>query len=509
MKIKKLVFFFLLLIFSTVNAQFHDYSVKYGMQGHFLVQNTDFDNELYRYSYQARGFLRFELVSSLEAELGVGIGKINAFDHLKHLWATSIIPADLRFIFAPFRGDKLNPYVYAGVGMLQWTVENKPASISPEITEEGGWTQFVPFGGGVELAISDDVILDFSAGYNMTFTDDLNYYNNGENKDGYFDFGVGFTFVTGSGNTDEDSDGLTENEERQIGTNPKIADTDNDGLKDGDEILKYKTDPLVADSDKDGLNDSEEAIKFNTDPNSVDTDGDELNDFVEVKKYNSDPNKKDTDDDKLGDGYEVNKFKTNPAKKDSDDDGLDDFVELDKYKTNPTNADTDGDGLNDGKEVNTFNSNPNKEDTDGGGTNDLIEFNRKTNPQNADDDIDKTQILDISVPMVLEGVTFTTNEATINPESEFILNKAFNTLVAHPNLSVEIQGYTDNIGSDVSNQKLSQKRADAIRVWLVKKGIQNTRLTAKGYGESNPIANNNTKEGRQKNRRITFLKISE
>ncbi|MCP5061016.1 MAG: OmpA family protein [Ignavibacteriae bacterium] len=509
MKIKKLIFILFFLLLATNFAQFHDYSVKYGMQGHFLVQNTDFDNELYRYSYQARGFLRFEIISNIEAEFGVGIGKINAFDHLKHLWTTSIIPADLRFIFAPFRGEKLNPYVYAGVGILQWNVEDEPASISPEITEKSGWTQFVPIGGGVELAISDDIIMDFSAGYNMTFTDDLNYYNNGENNDGYFDFGVGLTFVTGSGNTDKDSDGLTENEEKQIGTNPKIADTDGDGLHDGDEILKYKTDPLALDSDMDGLNDSEEAINCNTDPNSVDTDGDELSDFVEVKKYDSDPNKKDTDDDKLSDGYEVNKYKTNPIKKDTDDDGLDDFVELDKYKTNPSNADTDGDGLNDGKEVGKFNSNPNKKDTDDGGTNDLLEFARKTDPNNPDDDIDETQILDVTKPIVLEGVTFSNNKAIINPTSEFILNKAYNTLVAYPNLKIEIQGYTDNIGRAISNQNLSQERADAVKVWLVKKGIVNTRLTAKGYGESNPIANNNTEEGRQKNRRISFLKISE
>lgn len=509
MKIKKLIFILFFLLLATNFAQFHDYSVKYGMQGHFLIQNTDFDNELYRYSYQARGFLRFEIMSSIEAELGVGIGKIIAFDHLKHLWATSIIPADIRFVFAPFQDEKLNPYVYAGVGILQWSVEDKPASLSPEATEEGGWAQSVPFGGGVELAVSDDIILDFSAGYYMTFTDDLNYYNNGENNDGYFDFGVGFTFVTGSGNTDDDNDGLTEKEEKQIGTNPKISDTDSDGLNDGDEILKYKTDPLTADSDKDGLNDSEEVVKYNTDPNSIDTDGDELSDFVEVKRYDSDPNKKDSDADKLGDGYEVNKYKTNPAKKDSDDDGLDDFVELDKHKTNPLNADTDGDGLIDGKEVGKFNSNPNQKDTDGGGTNDLLEFARKTNPNNPDDDIDESLILDISTSIVLEGVTFSNNKAIINPSSEFILNKAYNTLVAYPDLKVEIQGYTDNIGKAISNQKLSQKRADAVKVWLVKKGIVNTRLTAKGYGESNPIANNNTEEGRQKNRRISFLKVSE
>ncbi|MEE9432163.1 MAG: OmpA family protein [Melioribacteraceae bacterium] len=508
MKIKNLIFILLFLILSTTFAQFHNYSVKYGIQGHFLIHNTDFDNELYRFSYQGRGYLRYEITPSIEAEIGVGIGKLNAFDNYKSLWATSIVPADLRLVIAPFDGDKLNPYVYGGFGMLRWFVEDKPLSVSPEATKESGWTQFVPVGLGVELAVADDILLDFSAGYNLTFSDDLNYFNSGSGNDGYFDFGVGFTFVTGSGNTDADNDGLTEREEKELGTDPNVADTDGDGLNDGDEVKKYNTDPLATDSDKDGLNDYEEVVKYNTDPNSVDTDGDELNDYAEVKNHKTDPNKKDTDGDTLGDGYEVNKYKTNPAKKDTDDDGLGDFAELDKHKTNPSNADTDGDGLNDGIEINNFNSDPNKADTDGGGTNDYSEYNRKTDPHNPDDDIDESQILDISSPMVLEGVTFATAKAIINPSSEFILNKAYNTLVTYPNLKVEIQGYTDNVGSATSNQKLSQKRADAVKLWLVKKGIDATRLTAKGYGEDNPIANNNTKEGRQNNRRIGFQKLN-
>ncbi len=486
MKIKTILIVFSFLVFSTTFGQFHDYSVKYGIQGHFLIHDTDFDNDPYRFSHQTRGFLRFELTSGVETELGVGLAKLTAFDFFKSQWETVLIPADLRIVFAPFNFEKVNPYVYGGFGSLRWNVKIKPKSISPKATQESGWTQFIPFGAGVELAVSDNFLLGFSGGYNHTFSDDINYYNNGNANDGYFDFGASFIFVTGSGNTDADNDGLTEKQEKEIGTNPKIADTDGDGINDGDELNKYNTNPLAKDSDKDGLNDYEEIFTYKTDANSSDTDGDELSDYAEIITYKSNPNKKDTDGDSLGDGYEVNKYKTNPIKKDTDGDGLDDNIELNKFKSNPL-----------------------LKDTDNGGTDDFTEFKRKTDPNKPEDDvaIKKTEILDINAPMILEGVTFETGKAILTPESENILTKALNTLKAYPHLKVEIRGYTDNVGSAAFNLKLSQKRADAVKQWLVKKGIDATRLSAKGYGEANPIASNRTKEGRRKNRRIEFSKI--
>ncbi len=504
MKLKITFLFLFILMLSTSFGQFHDYSVKYGIQGHFLIHDTDFDNEPYRFSHQVRGFLRFELLSGIEAEFGVGMSKLTAFDFFKSQWATTLIPADFRLVFAPFNFEKVNPYVYGGFGSLRWNVETKPKSISPKETKESGWTQFIPVGGGVELAVSDVFLLGFAAGYNFTFSDDLNYYNNGNANDGYFDFGASFIFITGSGNTDSDKDGLTERQEKALGTNPKVADSDRDGINDGDEVNKYNTDPLKKDSDNDGLNDYEEIFTYLTDANSVDTDGDELTDYAEIMTYKTDPNKKDSDGDTLGDGYEINKYKTNPAQKDSDNDGLADNNELEKYKTSPTNADTDNDGLNDGLEVNQFKSDPLVKDTDNGGTDDFTEYQRKTDPRNPDDDIAAKNILDISAPMILKGVTFVTNKATLTPESEAILMKALNTLRAYPKLKVEIKGYTDNVGKSSYNLKLSQKRAKAVKIWLVKKGIDATRLIAKGYGEANPIATNKTEEGRKKNRRIEF-----
>lgn len=105
---------------------------------------------------------------------------------------------------------------------------------------------------------------------------------------------------------------------------------------------------------------------------------------------------------------------------------------------------------------------------------------------------------------VLVGVNFEFNSAKITPESYPILFDAAKTLLSFTDLKVEIQGYTDNIGSESYNKTLSQKRADAVKLYLTSKGVSESRLKAVGYGESNPAADNKTADGRAMNRRIEF-----
>ena len=78
------------------------------------------------------------------------------------------------------------------------------------------------------------------------------------------------------------------------------------------------------------------------------------------------------------------------------------------------------------------------------------------------------------------------------------------TLAAFPDAQVEVQGHTDDIGSDASNLALSQDRADSVLAYLVSSGVDAERLTAVGYGETVPVADNETPEGRQINRRVVF-----
>ena len=73
-----------------------------------------------------------------------------------------------------------------------------------------------------------------------------------------------------------------------------------------------------------------------------------------------------------------------------------------------------------------------------------------------------------------------------------------------PSLKIELSGHTDNVGSNASNEKLSQKRAEAVRSYLVSRGVDGLRITAIGYGSQRPVDENATKEGRANNRRTEF-----
>jgi len=111
--------------------------------------------------------------------------------------------------------------------------------------------------------------------------------------------------------------------------------------------------------------------------------------------------------------------------------------------------------------------------------------------------------------VVLKGITFDFNSAVIRPTSYPVLDDAAKVFQAKPNMRVEISGHTDSVGSDSYNQKLSYQRANAVRDYLIRyHNIDPTRLIAVGYGESQPIADNRTKYGRDENRRIEFKVLS-
>lgn len=109
--------------------------------------------------------------------------------------------------------------------------------------------------------------------------------------------------------------------------------------------------------------------------------------------------------------------------------------------------------------------------------------------------------------LVLEGVNFDFDKSAIRQEDLDDIDKDVASLESWGNVNIEVAGHTDSRGSDEYNTKLSQRRVEAVRNYLVSKGIAADRLSAKGYGESQPVADNATDEGRFKNRRVELVQM--
>lgn len=104
-----------------------------------------------------------------------------------------------------------------------------------------------------------------------------------------------------------------------------------------------------------------------------------------------------------------------------------------------------------------------------------------------------------------ETVLFDFGEAELRPDAEPSLQGVVELVGDHPGARTEVQGHTDSIGSDAFNQSLSERRAAAVSAWLAAHGVDPATLTTAGYGSSRPVADNDTEEGRQQNRRVEVI----
>lgn len=111
--------------------------------------------------------------------------------------------------------------------------------------------------------------------------------------------------------------------------------------------------------------------------------------------------------------------------------------------------------------------------------------------------------------VVLDNVTFETSKTIIRAPSFPMLNKVAELLKNKKNMVIEVSGHTDDVGETMANQKLSEGRANAIKNYLVSKGVKPEQITAKGYGKTKPIADNKTAAGRAQNRRIEIKILKE
>ncbi len=105
----------------------------------------------------------------------------------------------------------------------------------------------------------------------------------------------------------------------------------------------------------------------------------------------------------------------------------------------------------------------------------------------------------------MADVLFAFGKYDLRPNTREALAKLSGIVLGHPGLKLSVEGYTDSIGSDEVNQTLSQKRADTVRDYLVQQGVDASSITATGFGKSNPVASNDTDQGRQQNRRVEII----
>lgn len=186
----------------------------------------------------------------------------------------------------------------------------------------------------------------------------------------------------------------------------------------------------------------------------------------------------------------------------------------------PTPSDTDGDGILDDvdadplqpEDFDQFEDEDGKPDPDNDqdGIPDTQD-GAPNEPENVNGYKDEDGIPDeapIKKHFILEGLTFKSGKAEVEPSSVSILDKLYQDMAEDSHAKIEIRGYTDNLGSIEVNLKLSQQRAEAVMQYLIERGIEPSRMKTVGLGPQNPIADNSTEAGRRKNRRVAIIRLN-
>jgi outer membrane protein OmpA-like peptidoglycan-associated protein/opacity protein-like surface antigen len=372
-----------------------------------------------------------------------------------------------RYYFSP--ESTLKPYATGHLGAIDWKVRDETAN-----TGSPGWFPSGPvvdgytnsweptslesmnltttLGLGLEWFLSEKISLDLAARYTFIIDNSIDNIGSGtlygpsevDANQAMFDAMVGLTFYFG-GNKDRDNDGF----ENKYDRCPDEAE-DRDGYMDEDGC----PDP---DNDGDGIPDTED----NCPDDAEDMDG-----------YKDDDGCPDPDND--GDGVI-----------DAQDQCPEEMEDMDGYMDDDgcPDPDNDGDGVLDADDQ--------CPDTPSG-----VEVDATGCPV----------IAEIKPDMILEGVTFTVGKAELTHDSLTLLDNVAESLHAWPNATIEIQGHTDSSGSADLNRALSMLRAEAVREYLIGKGIDPARMTAVGYGEDLPMGDNNSAEGRARNRRVELIR---
>ncbi len=415
--------------------------------------------------------------------------------------------------------------VYGLDGTLQYLFYKPDANLQPygmlglggQLEEEGEFNVQIPIGVGVYFKIAENAFINWQSEYRYSLAENRNNLHHG----------LGITYLFGNPVEKTDKPKMDED----------LLDSDGDGLEDDIDLCPQIAGPIdlkgCPDSDDDGIPDYRDDCPNiagvalfkgcpDSDGDGVSDNDDECPNMFGTKENNGCPESadKDTDGDGVVDSLDKcpnikGSIDNNgcPSENDSDGDGIPDSEDRCPNLSGSASAsgcpDRDADGISDFDDrcpdrpgLRSLNGCP---DSDGDGIDDSRDKcpNQKGSVANSGcPGIDASDLSTLETAM--RAVQFNTGKATLKPESYPVLNQIANIMSKYPNYNLIIEGHTDNVGSSVNNQLLSEKRARACYEYLVRRSVASSRMSHTGYGETKPISDNNSLSGRALNRRVEF-----
>lgn len=533
MKQLVIIFFFVTLMTSTIDAQNPLYPYGVSFKSLFMDYQSQNGGSITDFSAYHHGFevgIHKNLTENLNIVVPIKVGIVNSHDiEYENCLHKNVYGADAQIQYMFYKPNtKLVPYVMAGAGGV--------------LESEGEFNIQIPFGAGLYFYVKDNAYINWQSAYRYSLSDNRNNLHHG----------IGFTYLFGNPKAmgdktidmgepmdelDSDGDGLADD----VDLCPQMAglaslkgcpDRDEDGIPD------YRDDcPSIAgiaifkgcpDSDEDGIPDSDDECPNK--PGVAENNGCPKGDSSIIDDMGGKNMDKDTDGDGIVDSKDncPNESGTaanngcpdaSASSKDTDGDGIPDAQDkCPNIIGSASNmgcpqtaiADRDGDGVPDAQDKCPNSAGPSAYGGCPDSDNDGIDDSRDKCPNSpgtvATNGCPEISENDRSVlELAMRAVAFDTGKATLRTESFSVLDQISSILRKYPDYNLSIAGHTDNVGSAVNNQLLSERRAKACYEYLRDQGnISSARMNHTGYGESRPISSNDNIEGRKFNRRVAF-----
>ncbi len=442
---------------SQLHAQTADKPWSIGLTGGKTAYNGDLGNGFFNFDQPFHGQMGLKFARYLNPSFNVSLdGSYGRFGHCVDLDNGQNFLADM--LHANVTADyKLNngyilqedaviqPWIFAGLGLTSLSAVDNRGVDGVDFT--------IPLGLGANVRLTEALGLFYQATYGLNFGDDKDGFTTTSGNDNFLLNQIGIKYNLGAKAPDADGDGISDKK---------------DGCPDVPGLAELAGCP---DSDGDGIADRSDSC-----PNQAG-----------LAEYKGCP---DTDGDGIQDKIDRCPDVAGPAEMggcpDSDGDGMADNV--DKCPTVPGAKASSG-----------------CPDTDGDGIADNADKCPSVKGVSANGGCPQVSSTTLAVfERALTGIQFETASDVIKGSSYSILDQVVSIMQENPSYLLSIEGHTDSQGDDASNLDLSQRRAASVKSYLVNKGVTTNRMSTNGYGETQPIADNSTPEGRALNRRVAF-----